>query len=275
MHFEIEHLTRYVYSAPVQLGEHILRFLPSPAPTQQPRRCVVEVYPQPAWRREEQDAWGNRIERVGFAGETERLEISCLLEVDTLTAPPPSTRTPLPVDYRDWSNRHEPYRSPPQEHHALAGFCDPLRREARDAEDYLDALNAAVHRFYHRGIRLDGPPRSPADTIERGEGVCRDLAVLFMAGCRRAGIACRFVSGYQSGDATREARHLHAWTEVLLPAYGWRAYDPTHGTDLRDDHVAIASAPSAAAVTPVEGGYSFYGSELNSTLEADIRILAH
>jgi len=93
-----------------------------------------------------------------------------------------------------------------------------------------------------------------------------------MAACRQAGLAARFVSGYQQGDGSRQLRYLHAWPEVYLPGHGWRGYDPTHGTLVGEEHVAVAAAPAAEAVTPVEGGYRFRGETLVSTLETDIRI---
>jgi transglutaminase-like putative cysteine protease len=121
-------------------------------------------------------------------------------------------------------------------------------------------------------VRIEGGPRSPAQTLVRGEGVCRDLTVLFMAACRQAGVAARFVSGYQQGDGIRAQRYLHAWAEVYLPACGWLGYDPTHAATAGSDHVTVAAAPTADAVTPVEGGYSFQGALITSTLKTDIRI---
>ena len=37
-------------------------------------------------------------------------------------------------------------------------------------------------------------------------------------------------------------------------------------------HVAVAGGPTAEAVAPVEGGYSFQGAVLDTTLDADIHI---
>ena len=102
--------------------------------------------------------------------------------------------------------------------------------------------------------------------------MCRDLSVLFMAACRRVGLPARFVSGYQQGDGIRAVRYLHAWPEVWIPGSGWYGLDPTHASVVGTTHVAIAAGPTPASVTPVEGGYSFRGAELRSTLETEIRI---
>jgi transglutaminase-like putative cysteine protease len=275
MFFEIDHITRYAYSAPVHLGEHLLRFLPAQLAGQRPGRCCLEIDPGPTRREEDVDSWGNRVERVRFQGYTDQLEIRAHLEVETQETAsqldPGDIR--LPVYYTSGTAALAPYLKPLEDSANLQSFVVPLLATAAgDGLAFLKELNQAIHRFYHRGVRLEGPPRTPAQTLALGEGVCRDLAVLFMAACRQAGLAARFVSGYQQGDGTREVRYLHAWPEVYLPGRGWRGYDPTDGMVVGSDHVAVAAAPVAAAVTPVEGGYSFRGAVVTSTLETDIRI---
>lgn len=275
MLFEIDHITRYGYTAPVHLGEHLLRFLPPPLAGQRPGLCTLAVDPVPSRSEEDLDVWGNRLQRVWFQGHTDRLEIRAHLEVETLEKglPAGSGELRLPVAYGAGALAMAPYLQALEDPANLQSFMQPLLAGAAgDAMIFLAALNQSIHAFYHRGVRLAGPPRTPAETLVLGEGVCRDLAVLFMAVCRQAGLAARFVSGYQQGDGTRALRYLHAWPEVYLPGYGWLGYDPTHGTVVGTDHVAVAAAPSAEAVTPVEGGYSFQGAEITSTLKTEIRI---
>lgn len=275
MLFEIDHLTRYEYTAPVHLGEHLLRFLPPQLAGQHPGNCVLKVEPAPIRQESELDAWGNRIQRTVFQGRTRYLEIRAHLEVETVATARPVEHggCRLAPAYGTETVVLTPYLEPLEQPERLQPFLQPLMEAAGgDCLAFLDALNRAIHAFYHSGVRLEGPPRTPAQTLALGEGVCRDLTVLFMAACRQAGVAARFVSGYQQGDGTREARYLHAWPEVYLPGEGWCGYDPTHGTPAGTAHVAVAAAPTAEAVTPVEGGYSFRGEEITSTLTTEIRI---
>lgn len=272
MFFEIEHLTRYHYSVPVRLGEHLMRFHPQVTQTQRPLACELSINPVPSYRETVVDAWGNSAERVYFQGETSQLEIHARLRVETMqvnVALP--SGLPLPPDYGMHLESMAPYLQLMEEPAKLQSFLVPLLAKGT-LSDFLWTLTEAVHGFYQQGIRVDGPPRSPAETLALGEGVCRDLSVLFMAACRQVGIATRFVSGYQQGSGTREQRYLHAWPEVFLPELGWFGFDPTHNARVGAEHVLVAAAPDAALVTPVEGGYSFNGPQLDSTLQTEIFI---
>lgn len=275
MYFAIEHLTRYEYTLPVTLSEHLLRFTPLPIPSQQLLSYRLDITPQPVARVDGTDAWGNLIQRIHFSGETPVLDIQVHLEVSTQTSHTDLPLPPLglPPTYGSEAPALAAYLTLLEQPTQLAPFLEPILAGAgNDLCTFLEHLNAAIHGFYHQGVRLEGPPRSPAETVQRKEGVCRDLAVLFMAGCRQLGIASRFVSGYQQGDGYRQHRYLHAWAEAYLPGWGWLGFDPTHGTRVGDDHVAIAAAPSPEGTMPVEGGYTFTGAEITSTLTTDIRI---
>jgi transglutaminase-like putative cysteine protease len=263
MQFEICHYTRYGYSVPVTLGPQTLRFLPRPDPRQQLREIVMEVEPRPVRVTEQSDPWGNRWQRAEFAGTTQRLVVDVRMRLETLPAPvcePAPPAEPLLSDCL----------APLDDAAALAAFA-PQRR-AGDDLGFLHTLNRRVHGFYHQGVRLEGPPRTPAQTIQGGEGVCRDLAVLFMAVCRQQGVPARFVSGYQQGRGTRERRYLHAWAEAWLPGRGWLGFDPTHGEPAGGTHVAVAAVCDPALATPIEGSFSFHGPQVSSTLDVDIRI---
>lgn len=275
MLFEIDHLTRYDYSVPVQLGEHLLRFEPLQRDGQWPVCCQLQIDPTPVAKTRFVDSWGNTTYALGFDGETEHLAIGAHIEVETSV---PATQA-SPADFLLPDGALQPhavpagYSEPVDDPVVIAAFVAPLLTAANGSGlTFLHALNRSVHGLYHQGVRLDGPPMAPAETLATGAGVCRDLTVLFIAACRQTGLAARFVSGYQQGDGTRQLRYLHAWPEVYVPGSGWLGFDPTHAAPVGADHVAIAAAPAAAAVTPVEGGYRFRGAALNSTLETEIRI---
>ncbi len=69
---------------------------------------------------------------------------------------------------------------------------------------------------------------SALEVLERGEGVCRDLAHLLITLCRALSIPARIVVGF-----AREVNpmDIHAWVEVWL-GDRWYGFDPTPGTPI-------------------------------------------
>ena len=136
---------------------------------------------------------------------------------------------------------------------------------------FLAGLNQWIYREIEREIRDQGHPQSPAQTLRLRRGACRDQTVLFAALARTAGIAARFVSGYQDKSALdTERRYLHAWPEVYLPGGGWRGFDPTRGIAVAGGHVPVAASANPSDAAPVDGSY--FGSA-RSAMEFQLEIL--
>jgi transglutaminase-like putative cysteine protease len=106
--------------------------------------------------------------------------------------------------------------------------------------------------------------------LQQQRGACRDITLLFIACCRAAGLAARFVSGFQTNESPRERLFLHAWPEVYLPGGGWRGYDPAHAAMVAEHHLPIAAAAIPVDANPVHG--TFIGPPVQSALTADISI---
>ena len=137
--------------------------------------------------------------------------------------------------------------------------------------DFIIAVNQYLFSEIKRTIRPRGMPQDPDQTLRQRTGSCRDLTVLFMALCRSQGIAARFVSGYQAhAEKPSQRRYLHAWAEVYIPGGGWRGYDPSHGTAVADDHVALAAACHNSGTMPVSG--SFFANEVRSGMDFRLTI---
>jgi transglutaminase-like putative cysteine protease len=273
----IRHTTIYHYSEPVRLGPHVLRFRPRCDGSQILHRYRLEVAPEPIRTSEYLDTAGNTALGVWFDGVARELRIEVEMEVEPLRSNPydylPSPAAArLPIDYDSTERALLGAYLDAQTHPTVAALSAHLL-EASDyrALDYLATLNAHTHSYYRGAVREQGGPQAPEQTLALGHGVCRDLAVLFVSCCRHAGIAARFVSGYQEGDLSRERRHLHAWPEAYIPGGGWRGYDPTHNLAAGAQHVAIAAAADPAQANPVVGGYTANG-PVRNTLEAQVNI---
>ncbi|MDO6586590.1 transglutaminase family protein [Salipiger sp. 1_MG-2023] len=186
--------------------------------------------------------------------------------------PPIITRALPPLPWALRAKEHRPYLVSADPGPAVSDFAAALLREARaEPLAFLDALTLTLFRRTDRRIRETGFAQTPAETLTRAEGACRDLAILFLACCRGVGLPGRFASGYQAhAESVDGQRHLHAWPEVWLPGVGWLGFDPTHGLRVGDGHVAVYAAPTQEETMPVEGGY--YGLPTGARLDYRVEI---
>ena len=260
MRFEIRHLTRYRYAAPVRLGPHWLRLNPREGVALQHDLAIV---PQPAYMREETDAFGNRVNHLGFEGETRQLTILSRLVGETRQAPPLMDQGPV-----------ERYLERTAGDPAVERMAERLRAlSGPDPAAFAESLTRALHGMIDHNIRDTGFARPPGETLALRAGACRDTAVLFIELCRRAGLPARFVSGYQDKSSRLgERRQMHAWAEVWLPGEGWVGYDPTRGERVREGHLALAAAPGQAGTMPIEG--TFFGTGASAQMDFALEISA-
>ncbi|WP_227498706.1 transglutaminase family protein [Synechococcus sp. PCC 7336] len=171
----------------------------------------------------------------------------------------------------------QPY-SPMPDASVLELARDLVHEAREDVLSFLASINQKIYANCDYITRETGQPWPAGLTWKKKQGSCRDFAVLFMDICRAAGLATRFISGYQEGDLDLDDGDLHAWVEVYLPGAGWRGYDPTHGLAVCDRHIAVAAsalpkytAPVSGAVNPASG---LRGDRqlLSSTLHTQISI---
>jgi len=263
MRIQVEHETCYDYDAPVRLGPHLVRLRPRLDGGSAEIDYSLEVEPLPTTRRECLDAAGNRVTRLWFGGEASRLRLAVTLDVETGDAEhyaarlePDEARLPPAYAAAD-AALLAPYLGLCGADPSLSALVEELSTAAdSDALSFLSLLNQRLHQQIEREIRPSGAAQTPAQTLARGRGACRDQAVLFIAVCRAVGLAARFVSGYQDRSAIEgEGRHLHAWPEVYLPNTGWLGFDPTRGIPVADGHIAVAAAANPSGALPVEGCY--------------------
>ena len=86
-------------------------------------------------------------------------------------------------------------------------LAEQLREASRgEVVPFLARLTETICQRFKVVHREKGAPWPPATTIEQRQGACRDLAVLWIDICRSVGLAARFVSGYQEGDADQDKR---------------------------------------------------------------------
>lgn len=277
MRFDVEHLTSYSYDEPVNLGPQTVRLRPRPDGGFRELGYSLLVDPAPVLRADMLDATGNLVTRLWFEAPTRHLRVVSRFTVETLVGKPcglildPAYRN-LPAAYPEAEAQVlAPYREAGSPVPPLGALVDRLVAAAKgDPVELLLALTAWMHEEIEREIREEGAAQTPTETLQRRRGACRDQTVLFVAASRAAGLAARFVSGYQDRSAMEtNRRHLHAWPEVYIPGCGWRGFDPTRGIAVGGGHVPVAAASAPTGAMPIEGAYFGAG---GSKLSYEVRI---
>ncbi|HTH95921.1 MAG TPA: transglutaminase family protein, partial [Stellaceae bacterium] len=129
-----------------------------------------------------------------------------------------------------------------------------------DTLSLLKDLNTGILAWVSYESRDDEGTQTPAQTLDRRRGSCRDMAVLLMEAARSLGFGARIVSGYfydpdRDGAMPGPAPTTHAWTEIYLPGAGWIAFDPTNGTVGGAHLVPVAVGRDIRQVMPVVGSF--------------------
>jgi transglutaminase-like putative cysteine protease len=277
MLLEARHATRYRYSSPVFCEPLVVRLRPRDDASQRLLSYSLTIAPEPAHLSQHLDLEGNVVSEARFGELIESLAITVSWQVETLRANPfdfllqaGAERLPLaPTEAEKplwpmYGTSLEPHERVMELAHQVA--C--LSRHG--SVEFLCRLAGRINQTHEKIVRHDGPPWSPAETLSRGTGSCRDLAWLFIEACRAMRIPARFVSGYALGDDPAAERHLHAWAEAYLPGAGWRGFDPMSGLAICDQYVAVAASRIPEGAAPTAG--SFRSNTATCTLEVEVEI---
>jgi transglutaminase-like putative cysteine protease len=267
MNLRIRHETLYSYTRAVRFGPHRLVIRPREGHDLHVEWMALNITPlaEITWIR---DVFGNSVAVLDF-GEARAKELRIVSEVlvrrtvsyshrklDTAPTPWPPAYDPLEIGVV------AAYQllSYPADAAAIRTWLEtncPRRRH--DVEHVVRQLNRCIHRQIRYVRREEKGVLTPAETIARGVGSCRDFATLLLDAARSLGIAARFASGYLECSAAEAGyASTHAWVEIYLPGHGWRGFDPTLGTETTKAHVATGLSNHPRGVMPVTG--SFYGS---------------
>jgi transglutaminase-like putative cysteine protease len=265
--YKILHRTYYNFAASVQLEPHTLRLRPREGHELRVESASLETTP-PATLRWHRDVEDNSVAIASFAAPTSQLLIESEVVVQQYNQAPldflvADHATNYPFAYRpEEAAVLAPYLAgavrTASERAQLSQWVEAIWRSGEPIQTYalLRRLASQIPQTLAYQLREEPGVQTPAETLSRGTGSCRDSAFLFMEAARCLGLASRFVSGYLNAPpSTINYGATHAWAEVFLPGAGWKGFDPSIGSIVGTDHIAVAVARLPESVPPVSGSF--------------------
>ena len=281
----VRHVTIYRYSGPVALGDHRLMLRPRDSHDLRIIRTNLTFSPL-ASLRWMHDVFGNSVAIASFSQPSAELRIESDLMLETYAAERPpfqitsdALRYPFiySADDRIDLGRllERQYADPYDQLGTWArGF---VRSNPTDTSALLADLNNGVAAQISYQSRESEGTQTPIETLNRGWGTCRDLAVLFIEAARSLGFGARVVTGYlysarADGAGAVGAGTTHAWADIYIPGSGWIAYDPTNGTIGGMDLIRVAVTRDISQAVPISGSFvGTPGSYLGMTVDVTVR----
>ena len=271
IHVALNHVTHYRYDRAVSLGPQIVRLRPAPHCRTRILSYSLRVEPEDHFVNWQQDPNANDLARLTFPDKTEqfRIEVDLVAEMSVLNPfdffLEPHARS-FPFSYAAEELRElAPYLRRDPASAELRAFLDETPQQCDSVVDFLVAINQRLATEVRYLIRMEPGVQSPAETLAKASGSCRDSAWLLVQLLRHLGVAARFASGYliqltadvksldgPSGPAA-DFTDLHAWCEVYLPGAGWIGLDPTSGLLAGEGHIPLACTPEPSSAAPVSG----------------------
>jgi len=264
--FKILHRTYYNFSGTVRLGPHTLRLRPKENHELRIESSSLDITPAATLR------WHNDVEDNTVAIATFDNTPTQQLVIESEVIVQQFNESPLDFLVDGYAANY-PFAYGAEDKLVLAPYLlttarlasDPLAkwvaglwRAGEPIQTYALLRRLCVHINQSLAYQAREQPgvQTPADTLLRGSGSCRDFAYLFMEAARHLGLAARFVSGYLYAEpSAANYGSTHAWVEVFLPGVGWKGFDPTIGKLVGTDHTAVAVARLPESVPPVAGSF--------------------
>jgi transglutaminase-like putative cysteine protease len=287
----VRHTTVYRYSRAVALGDHRLMLRPRDSHDLRLLHTNLKFSPA-ASVRWIHDVFGNSVAIASFAEPAAELRIESNLRLETFMVERPAFRiTPDAVSYPfiysaddriDLGRLLErQYPDPADRLGSWArGF---VRSNPTDTSALLADLNGGVKAWISYQSRDAEGTQTPIETLNRGLGSCRDLAVLLIEAARSLGFGARVVTGYLYSPATDGqaaatigAGSTHAWADIYVPGSGWVAYDPTNGTIDGSNLIRVAVTRDIHQAVPIAGSFvgppdAYLGMTVDVTVNAEGR----
>jgi transglutaminase-like putative cysteine protease len=285
--YQVSHTTQYRYSFSASLCHNQLHLRPREAEGQRLLHASVDIHPEPEYRSKGLDGFGNPIEFYSIERPHQEMIVhsKCTVErhepIHRWHAGYRVSEFPnlLQEDRTQLGLYSQEFLSPSRYCSVGSDFEAFLNSHwdaDRDMLEMLDQINQHIFKsIQYMPHSTDVKTRS-IDTLRTRQGVCQDLANLFISCMRTVGIPARYVSGYlltvpPVGQAKLiGADASHAWVGIYLPQFGWIDWDPTNNMRVDLDHITLAWGRDYADVPPIQGVFVGGG---NTSLTVGVDVL--
>ena len=259
MRIRVTYATSYTYQADARAILQVLRLTPRSYEAQHVVSWQVETDADVRLKLGE-DAFGNITHTLSTDRPVSGLTITVRGEVRTLDMAGAVARTAE--------------RLPPGVYLRETALTQPDvalvalgRRVAREAgSDPLTQMHTLM-RLLHEEVAFDPKATlvtgTAAQALALGRGVCQDMAHIFVTAARSMGYPARYISGHLVRDASDAAQQAgHAWAEVLVPDFGWIAFDPVNDLCPTDAYIRVAVGLDYLDAAPIRGARTGGGEEV-------------
>jgi transglutaminase-like putative cysteine protease len=280
MYYNIRHVTRFRYSAPISESIMEVRIQPRSENNQHCLDFRLHTSPR-AHIMSYRGEFGNRVHHFDVPNYHSQLTITAAALVDVS----PPDEIPMALDTHAWEEidqltaddeywdflKPSRFAAPSDLLYAFMREHNIQRRD--DPLTVLRDLNTTIYQTFEympKATRVDSPID---DALRLRRGVCQDFAHIMITLVRQLGIPSRYVSGYlfhQSHNrASASSDATHAWVEALLPNLGWIGFDPTNNTLANERHIRVAIGRDYADVPPTRG---IFRGKAESELSVTVRV---
>jgi transglutaminase-like putative cysteine protease len=272
VNYDVTHLTRYRYAAPVAVNHCVLRLLPCSEGGQRVISAHIDVTPKPQYFNERVDSIANRVTHMRIETPHRELTIVSRARIAVERAAPPIAALTPP--WEEVAALAAASYSLAPDSPALGLYPSRLvplfdaattyaRESFRPLRPVYEAASELASRIKADFVYQAGSTEvttSPATAFAQRRGVCQDFSHVMIAGLRGLGLSALYVSGYirtipPPGEARLAGSDAsHAWVALWCgPAFGWLGLDPTNAVPAGDDHIVVARGRDYSDVPPVEG----------------------
>jgi transglutaminase-like putative cysteine protease len=265
---KVTHETTYHYREPVGLYPHRLMLRPRESRDLRLLSMTLTTEP-PAVVTWAQDVAGNMVATAAFQARTDSLVIHSVAELELDAASWPvfdvaASALSFPFKYTtdEWTDLGA--LAVPQYPDTTGRLREWVQKFVHavptDTLSLLKDINASIPAWvFYQSRDVEGT-QPPLQTLDRGWGSCRDMAVLFIEAVRTLGFGARIVSGYLHNPAQLQVGSVgtgstHAWAEVYVSGAGWITFDPTNRSVGGVNLIPVAVGRNIQQISPVSGSF--------------------